>query len=463
MYDTIIPTSKIKFLGIDETTMSSIWFEILLIVFLILLNGGLALSELALVSARKGRLEQLAKEGDGRAGLALRLANSPNSFLSTIQIGITFVGILSGAFGGITIAKLLIWYLSMIDLLAPYSETIGVVIVVVGITYFSLIIGELVPKRLALNNPEKIARLVAPTIYRLSRLAHPLVLLLGGSTNLLLRIFRFKPSTGPTVTEEEIKLLINQGTQAGTFQEFEQDTIERVFRLADRRVTVLMTPRADMIWLNLNENIEETKRIIAKHKFSFYPVVQDTLEHIVGVVRGKELLSLTIEDKPFNLKEMCHKPLYVSETTQAVRVLELFKKSGTYIAFVVDEYGAILGLVTLGDILRSVFDEVEDPGTGKREIVEREDGSWLISGSLPLDEFMDYMEIWRLDEEPQTGMNTVGGFVMAKIGAVPSEAQHFIWQGLRIEVVDMDGRRVDKILVSRTTDNPDATHRNAQP
>jgi putative hemolysin len=439
--------------GKNETLMISVWFEILLIVLLVLLNGLLALSELALVSARKGRLEQLATEGDRRAGVALRLANSPNSFLSTVQIGITFVGILSGAFGGVTIAHLLTRQLAAFPLLAPYAATIAVVAVVVGITYLSLIIGELAPKRLALNNPEKIARLVAPTIARLARLAHPLVLLLGGSTNLLLRLFRFQPSTEPTVTEEEIKLLINQGTQAGTFQEFEQNTIERVFRLADRRVTVLMTPRADMVWLDLQQPIEDTKRSIAKHKFSYYPVVEDTLEHIVGVVRSKELLSLTIEDKPFNLKEMCKKPLFVSETTQAVIMLELFKKSGTYMAFVVDEYGAILGLVTLGDILRSVFDEVDDTVSGKREIVEREDGSWLISGSLPLDEFLDYMGIRRLEEEPPTAINTVGGLVMAKIGAVPTEAQHFIWQGLRIEVVDMDGRRVDKILVSRTTDS----------
>jgi len=429
--------------------MHSIWFEISLIVLLIILNGLLALSELALVSARKARLEKLAKEGDSKARIALELAESPDSFLSAIQIGITFIGILAGAFGGATIADILTRYFAFFPLFAPYSQTISVVIVVVCITYLSVIIGELVPKRLALNHPEKIARLVAIPIKRLSRLTHPLVLLLSGSTNLILRLFHVQPSTEPIVTEEEIKLLIDQGTQAGTFQEFEQETIERVFRLADRRVAFLMTPKADIVWLNLNESPEATKRKSAEHRYSFYPVVLDTLDNVVGVIRAKELLSLTMEEKPFNLKEICRKPLYVSETTPAVKVMELFKKSGMHIALVVDEYGEILGLVTFDDILGSVFEDIEDAAEGEKEIVEREDGSWLIAGSLPLDEFMDYMEVGEIGEGEQTGMNTVGGFVMTKIGTVPSEGQHFMWRGLRFEVVDMDGRRVDKILVSR--------------
>ena len=427
--------------------MHSFWFQISLIVLLIILNGLLALSELALVSARKTRLERLAKEGDEKARLALELAESPESFLSAIQIGITFIGILAGAFGGATIAEILTQYFAFFPLIAPYSKTVSVAIVVVGITYLSVIIGELVPKRIALNHPEKLARLVAGPIKGLSWLTHPLVLLLNGSTNLMLRLFRVKPSAEPLVTEEEIKLLIDKGTQAGTFQEFEQDTIERVFRLADRRVAYLMTPRADIVWLNLNESQEETKRKIVEHKYSFYPVVQDTLDNVVGVIRTKELL--TMEGKPFNLKDVCRKPLYVSEATPAVKVMELFKKTGVHIALVVDEYGEILGLVTFDDILESVFEDIEDAAEGEKEILEREDGSWLIAGSLPLDEFMDYMEVGELGDEDETGMNTVGGFVMAKIGTVPLEGQHFIWRDLRFEVVDMDGRRVDKILVSR--------------
>ena len=282
------------------------------------------------------------------------------------------------------------------------------------------------------------------------------MILLSSSTNLSLRIFGFKATIAPAVTEEEIKLLIDKGTQAGTFQEFEQDTIERVFRLADRRVSVLMTPRADIVWLNLNESPEETKHKIAQHKYSSYPLARDRFENIAGVIRGKDLLSLIMEGKPFDLEKICRPPLFVYETTPAVKAMELFKKTKMHIAFVVDEYGTTQGLVTFGDILRSVFEDVEDTVEGESDIVKREDGSLLVSGSLPLDEFMDYMEIGSLTEEEDAGMNTVGGFVMAKLGTVPAEGQSFVWKGLRHEVIDMDGRRVDKILVSRQDFNKEA-------
>jgi len=276
-----------------------------------------------------------------------------------------------------------------------------------------------------------------------------LVVLLNYSTNLVMRIAHVKPSADPSVTEEEIKLLIDKGTQEGTLQEFEQDTIERVFRLADRRVSVLMTHRADIISLNINESEEESKKKIAYYKYSYFPVVKDTMDNILGVIRVKDLLALFMEARPFNMEEICRKPIFVTEKTAAVKLLELFKTSKMHIAFVVDEYGAIQGLVTFGDILRSVFEDVEDTPEEEREIMKREDGSWLISGSLPLDEFIDYMETGRPVEEERAGINTVAGFVMAKLGAVPSEGQHFVWKGLRFEVVDMDGRRVDKVLVSR--------------
>jgi putative hemolysin len=429
--------------------MDSTWIEILIIVLFILLNGLLVLAELAIVSSRKSRLEQWAKEGNARAAVALQLANSPNSLLSTTQIGITFISILLGAFGGATIAESITRYIALIPILSRYSEAVGVAIVVVCITYFSLVIGELVPKRIALNNPERLACIVSSPIKSLSWLMNPLVVLLSSSTNMLLRILHAKPSADPIVTEEEIKLLIDKGTRAGTFQEFEQDTIERVFRLADRRVSVLMTHRADIISLNINEGEEESKKKIAYYKYSYFPVVKDTMDNILGVIRGKDLLALYMEARPFNMKEICRKPIFVTEKTPAVKLLELFKTSKMHIAFVVDEYGAIQGLVTLGDILRSVFEDVEDTPEDEREIIKREDGSWLISGSLPLDEFTDYMETGRPHKEERAGINTVAGFVMAKLGAVPSEGQHFEWRGLRFEVVDMDGRRVDKILVSR--------------
>jgi putative hemolysin len=450
--DTAFVIEVIYKVGIRVFSTDSIKIELFLLLLLISLNGLFALSELAIVSSRKARLDQLAKEGDSRARVALDLANSPDSFLPTIQIGITFVGILAGAFGGATIAHAFAAFFAAVPLLERYSKALGLGLVVIIITYLSLVIGELVPKRLALNNPERIARLIAPFIRGLSFLMHPLVVLLSSSTNLMLRIFRVKPSTEPPVTEEEIKQLIDQGTQAGTFHEFEQDVIERVFRLADRRVAVLMTPRNDIVWLDLNESEEDTRRIVAQHKYSFFPAARDSLDNIVGVISGKDLLSLSMEAKPLTLKEISRKPLFVSEITPAVKVLELFKKSGTHIALVVDEYGTIQGLVTFDDILGSLFEDVEAASEGEKEIISREDGSWLMVGSLPLDEFADFLEIGALSEEERAGMITLGGFAMARIGTVPSEGQHFNWREFRIEVVDMDGRRVDKVLVSRIKD-----------
>lgn len=423
--------------------------EIIIIALLIVLNGLFSLSELAIVSSRKPRLEQWAKDGDARARAALDLANSPDSFLSTVQVGITFVGIAAGAFTGATVADLLARYVSFIPWLAPYSTAVGFGTAVVVITYLSLIIGELVPKRLALNNPERIARMIAPMMQRLSRMARPLVVLLSGSTNVLLRLFRVKPSKEPAVTEDEIKLLVHQGKQAGTFDEFEQDVIERVFRLADRKVAMLMTPRTDIVWLDLNESEEELRRKVAHNKYSFFPVARDTLDSVTGIVSGKDLLSMIMEAKPLDLKEISRKPLYATETTPAVKVLELFKKTGTPIALVVDEYGAIQGLVTFDDILGSLFEDVEAAAEGQQGIIEREDGSWLMVGTLPLDEFADFLETGPISEKERAGMNTLGGFVMTKIGTVPSEGQHFIWKDLRFEVLDMDGRRVDKVLISR--------------
>ena len=428
--------------------MNSIFIELVLIFLLILLNGLLALSELALVSARKSKLEQQAKDGDTKARVALSLAKAPENFLSTIQIGITFVGILAGAFGGATIAESFAKYFSVFPVIAPYSESMSVVIVVICITYLSLVLGELIPKRIALNNPEKLACLVAPAINRLSKITRPLVSLLTGSTNILLGIIRLKKNEEPAVTEEEIKLLIDKGTQAGAFQEFEQDTIERVFRLADRKVSVLMTSRADIVWLDISKDEKDLKQLIAKHNYSYYPVARDTLDNLAGVIRGKELLSLVMDNKPFSINSICHKPLFISETAPAVKAMELFKKTKIHIAFVVDEYGIIQGIVTFDDILRSVFEDVEDTVEGEQEIVKRDDGSLLIAGSLPLDEFIDYLETGKMSEEEHAGVNTVGGFVMSKFGTVPVEGQHFTWRGMKFEVMDMDGRRVDKILVS---------------
>ncbi len=429
--------------------MNSLSLELVLILALILVNGLLSLSEMALVSARRARLEQLAEEGDSGAKAALGLAATPTRFLSTIQIGITFVGILSGAFGGATVAEVLTTQFQRYPALAPYGKSLAMVLVVVTITYLSLVVGELVPKRLALNNPEKIAIKAAPVINLFARMAHPLVLFLGGSTNLLLRLLRFRPTSEPTVTEEEIKLMLSEGARAGIFQPFEQNAIERVFRLADRRVTVLMTPRQEMVRLDLEATIEQTKEQIAHFRHSAYPVVEGSFDNIVGVVTTKDLLALQLLQQPFTLKTICKPPLFVPDNSQAVDVLHLMQKSNSRMAFVVDEYGMVLGLITYGDILRTVFDDLESPSAGWRSIVEREDGSWLVSGNLPFDDFLEFFSMSRVDEDELKRISTVGGFALIKIGTVPEESQHFSWRGLRVEVVDMDGRRIDKVLVSR--------------
>jgi putative hemolysin len=430
-------------------TMNSLSLEIALVLALILVNGLLSLSEMALVSARRARLEQLAEEGDSGAKAALGLAAAPTRFLSTIQIGITFVGILSGAFGGATVAEYLTTQFQEVPALAPYGKSLAMVLVVVAITYLSLVVGELVPKRLALNNPEKIATKAAPLINLFARMAYPLVLFLGGSTNFLLRLLRFQPTSEPSVTEEEIKLMLSEGARAGVFQPFEQNAIERVFRLADRRVTVLMTPRQEMIRLDLEASIEHNKELIARCRHSAYPVVEGSFDNIVGVVTTKSLLTMQLLQQPFSLKSICTPPLFVPDSSQAVDVLHLMQKSANNMAFVVDEYGMVLGLITYGDILRSVFDNLESPSTGWRGIVEREDGSWLVSGNLPFDDFLEFFSMPRIDEEDLKRISTVGGFALIKIGTVPEESQHFSWRGLRVEVVDMDGRRIDKLLVSR--------------
>ena len=436
--------------------MNDLSLELVLILALILLNGLLSLSELALISARRARLEQLAEEGDKGAAAALRLTAAPTRFLSTIQIGITFVGILSGAFGGATLADFLTGRFAQVPALAPYAKSLAVGLVVVVITYLSLVMGELVPKRLALNNPEKIARFMAPAIDLLARLAAPLVLLLSASTNLLLRLLRYRPTSEPTVTEEEIKLMLSEGARAGTFLPFEQSTIERVFRLADRRVTVLMTPRQDMVLLDVDDSATRTRERIARHNHSVYPLVRGGLDNIVGVVIGKDLLALSLSQKPFLLDKICRQPVFVPDTSQAVDVLQTLQKSDSRMAFVVDEYGMVLGLITYGDILRSVFDDILDTSAGPRGIVQREDGSWLVSGNLPFDEFLTFFAITKVEEEELKRISTVGGFALTKIGMVPVESQHFTWRDLRVEIIDMDGRRIDKVLVSRLAAVPAA-------
>ncbi|MBE9002153.1 MULTISPECIES: hemolysin family protein [unclassified Nostoc] len=428
--------------------MSSITFEILIILVLIIANGVFSMSEMAIVSARKVRLQQLANQGDAKARAALKLAESPNHFLSTVQVGISLIGILTGAFGGATIANRLAVYVKLVPLLAPYSEPISFGIVVLIITYLSLIVGELVPKRLALNNPERIASIVAIPMQALAAIGSPVVFLLSASTDLILRVLGITASTEPQVTEEEIKILIEQGTEAGTFEEAEQDMVERVFRLGDRPVSYLMTPRPDIVWLDLEDTAEENRQKMVDSAYSRYPVCQAGLDNVLGVIPVTDLLARSFRGEALDLTVGLRQPVFVPESTRGLKVLELFKQTITHMALVVDEYGVIQGLVTLNDIMSEIVGDVPSTdGQDQPQAVQREDGSWLLDGMLPVEEFLELFGMEEWESEERGSYQTLGGFVITHLGRIPAAADHFEWQSMRIEVMDMDGNRVDKVLV----------------
>ncbi|HET9478558.1 MAG TPA: hemolysin family protein [Pyrinomonadaceae bacterium] len=428
--------------------MFVITFEILFIVVLLIANGVFAMSELAVVASRKTRLQRMADLGDTRASAALELAQQPDRFLSTIQIGITLIGIFAGAVGGATIAEQLGARISTIPSLAPYGEAIGLIVVVLSITYLSLVIGELVPKRLALSHPERVALVVAGPMRGLARLASPVVSILSVSTSAVLTLLRMRAPTEPPVTEDEIKVLIQQGTQAGVFEEVEQEMIESVFRLADRSVEALMTPRMDIVWLDVNDPPDKLHRKVAESTYSRFPVCRGHLDNLLGIVKAKEMLSRCVSGAPLDLQAALKQPLFIPESTRAIRALEMFKAARTHLALVIDEYGAVEGLVTTNDILEAIVGDIapaqSDAG---RDAVQREDGSWLLEGALPFDEFREIFSVERLPGEERGLFHTLAGFILFHLGRVPSEADHFEWHGLRFEIVDVDGKRIDKVLV----------------
>lgn len=429
--------------------MSNVAIEILFIILLITGNGVLAMSELAVISARKSRLHHLAEQGNAGAQAALALAGEPNQFLSTVQIGITLVGILAGAFGGATVAEQLAPRIANIGALAQYSEAIGVAIVVLTITYLSLVVGELVPKRLALNNPERIAVRVARPMRFLSVIASPAVRVLSLSTDVVLRVLGVKPSGEPPVTETEIRMLIRQGTLAGVFEEAEEDLVGNIFRLGDRQVSALMTPRHEIAWLDTNDPPDANQRVFSESAFSRFPVCKDSIDNVIGVVRAKDVLAQLLSGKTFDLVAVLRPPLLIDEGMRALKCLELFKESGKHLGLIVDKHGGVEGLVTHHDLLEAIVGDFSATGAPvEPKAVQREDGSWLIDGGMNIDEFKDLFQLKRLPGDEWGTFQTVGGFIMARLGHIPSVAEHFECEGLRFEVVDMDGRRVDEALVS---------------
>jgi len=426
------------------------WNEIAMIVLLILLNGVLSMSEAAMVASRKARLQQLANEGDHGSRTALNLLDDPNVFLSTVQIGITLVGVLAGAVGGVGLAETLAAYLGRIPLLAPYSESVAIGIVVITITTLTIWLGELVPKRLALQSPEKFARVVAGPMLLVSKAFSPLVKLLGLATNLVLRMLGVKPSSEPPITEEELQVLIDQGTQAGVFEESEQDMVEGIFSLGEQRVYSLMTPRTEIVWLDIEDTIEEIRTKIAENEISRFPVRQDTLDVILGIVKARDLLVASLSDNnTINLKQLLKPAFYIPETMSAARALEIFKEKGTEMLLVIDEFGGLQGLLTVHDIIEEIVGQIE---LEEPQATQRQDGSWLLDGMLEVDEFKEIFDLPMLPHEDE--YETLSGFVMLSLGRVPQAADQFEWHGLRFEVIDMDGRRVDKVLVTTLPQKP---------
>ncbi len=429
--------------------MQNFALEIILLFFLILLNGFFAMSEMALVSARKSRLEPLAEGGNERARAALELSGRPDQFLAAVQIGITLVGTLVGAIGGATLAHSLAAVLAAFAPLAPYAEGASFVLVVLLLTFFTLVLGELVPKQLALHSAERLAIAIAIPIRALSRLMRPLVSLLSGSSNLILRLLGVHPSAEPPVTEDEIKGLLEQGTQAGVFEEAEQEMVEGVFRLGGQRVGALMTPRPDIDWIDLDEP-EGTihDQILGSHRTRF-PVAQGELDNVLGILHTKDLLAHGFTCDPPDIRKLLRPPVFIPESAEALQALEQFKGTGEHFALVTDEYGTIAGVISPTDILEAIVGDLPPKGeTAEREVIRRDDGTWLMAGTLSVEEMKDLLELDSLPEAEEGSYQTVGGFVMTRMGEVPHAGDRFESGGFRFEVMDMDGRRVDKVLVT---------------
>ena len=422
--------------------------EIILIVPLIFLAGVFAMAEIALVSVRKPRLQQWASEGNTSAQVALELASKPETFLATIQMGTTLIGIFAGAFGERTLSLRIESYLSGFPRLAPYGHVMSLVIVVGAITYVSLIIGELVPKQIALHRPERFASALAKPMMALSRVAAPIVSVLNKSASLVLRVLHVRLSEGPLVTEEEIKVIMEQGAEAGILEESEHETVRRLFRLSDRAVLALMKPRHDIVWLDADAPAEPAMRQVVASSHSQFPVARGILDNIVGMVKEKDLLACCVSGKPLNLSDVARPPLFVPGAIPAFRLLELFKKSRTHMALVVDEYGDVEGLVTINDFFEDLVGEVASADKPQeRHAVQRPDGSWLIDGKMPAHDFKELLNLTKLPGEERGSYLTLGGFVMMKIGRIPVPPDSFEAVGLRFEVAEMDGKRVNKVIV----------------
>ncbi len=425
------------------------FFEILIIFFLLIGNGIFAMAEIAVVSSRKARLKILADEGSAKAQAALALAQQPDRFLSTVQIGITLVGVLAGAFGGATLSGKLQVPIAQVPALAPYAPAIAIFVVVSAITYFSLVIGELVPKRVALSNPEGRAMLVARPMTGLSRLAAPVVWFLTISTNLVLKVFGLGKDVDAPPSEEEVSHLIEQGTSAGVFHQGERAMVEGVLRLDERPVTEIMTRRTRIVWLNIVDSEEVNWRKIVASGHSHFPVYEGTRDNVIGMVSVKALWANAAAGLPNNIRMHLVSPLFVPSTINGAQLLETFKKAGKHLALVTDEYGSVQGLVSLIDLMEAIVGDLPEPGDRRApDAVQREDGTWLVDAGMLIDEMRRRFGMPPLPGEEDEDFETLGGFMVDRFGRIPAAGEHFTWAQWRFEVVDMDRHRVDKVLIS---------------
>lgn len=407
------------------------------------------MSEIALISSRKSRLETAAKKGSKSAKTALDLANSPNKFLSAVQIGITLIGILTGIYSGDKITEDVEYFVSGFEAITPYAHSVAVGIVVVVLTFFSLVLGELLPKRIGLNHPESIAKAMAMPMKIISIITAPFIWLLTTSTEFLLKILQIKPTADGKVTEEEIKAIIKEGTEVGEVQEIEQDIVERVFHIGDRKVNSLMTHRSSMIYLSMEDTLEEIKIKVLDELHSVYPVCEENLDEVVGVVFLKDLFA-NFEKGNFNLRSIAKEPSYFIEHTSAYKALENFKKTKVHYAFITDEYGVFQGIITLNDILEALVGDAADFDDDEYKLIANEDGSWLVDGQYSLHDFLTYFDMDELTTDYE--VTTVSGFIITELGAIPKEGDKLIWNKLEFEAQKMDGVKIDKVLITTLKD-----------
>ncbi|MDY6846051.1 MAG: hemolysin family protein [Chloroflexota bacterium] len=425
--------------------------NILIIFVLFFFNAIFAMYEIAMVAARKTRLEQRVEEGKKGAADALFLLSDPNQqYLSTVQIMITMIDTLAGGIGGARLSGPLAELLVKIPWLAPQADLIALIFVVIIITYFSIVLGELIPKRLAVSKPESVVTQLSPAIRFLSKVFRPLTKLLSVSTNFGLKILRINTDKGPSITEEEIRSYIEEGRDIGLIEEAERDMVSGIFRLGDRRVEALMTSRMEMTWIDINAPNARIWEQITQTRHSRIPVADGDLDKVLGYVHVRNLLDAKPEDDDFDLREFIEEPIYLPENMAALKALENFQTSGVHLAMVVDEYGGITGMVTDYDILETIVGEIPEDSEDKESLAfQREDGSWLFDGLIVIDQLKEILDISEMPGEERSGYQTLSGFVMSQLGRIPKTGAKFRYAGYEFEVVDMDGRRVDRVLVSK--------------